>query len=136
MAPVAARMRPLSPCFKAARIWRNTERASLEKKPSMRFSQEPCFGVKMNSKRPSGCVASQALVSLEAWAGMMVEDQLDRGRSWIGRIEELQKFVELARAMRSSTRAWTLPVTRPIPAKRLSVPCRLEHVLKKVARLF
>jgi hypothetical protein len=49
-------------------MWRSTERASLEKKPSMRFSHEPCFGVKVNMKRPSGCVASQALVSLDVWA--------------------------------------------------------------------
>ena len=49
-------------------MWRSTERASLEKKPSIRLSQEPCFGVKVNSKRPSGCVASHALVSLEMWA--------------------------------------------------------------------
>src|ERR1700730_9488090 len=27
-----------------------------------------CFGVKVNSKRPFGCVASQALVSLDVWA--------------------------------------------------------------------
>jgi hypothetical protein len=32
----------------------------LEKKPSMRLSQEPCLGVKVNAKRPAGCVASQA----------------------------------------------------------------------------
>ena len=44
------------------------ERASLEKKPSTRLSQEPCLGVKVNSKRPGGCSTSQALVSLEMWA--------------------------------------------------------------------
>jgi hypothetical protein len=31
------------------------ERAHFKKKPSMRLSQDPCFGVKVNSKRPSGC---------------------------------------------------------------------------------
>jgi len=40
----------------------------LEKKPSTRLSQEPCLGVKVNSKRPAGCSASQALVSLEMCA--------------------------------------------------------------------
>ena len=30
-------------CLSATRMWRNTERASLEKKPSMRLSQEPCL---------------------------------------------------------------------------------------------
>src|SRR5271165_5817499 len=33
--------------------------------PSTRLSQEPCLGVKVNSKRPAGGSASQALVSLE-----------------------------------------------------------------------
>ena len=42
--------------------WR--ERANLEKKPSMRLSQEPCLGVNVKSKRPAGCVSSQALFFL------------------------------------------------------------------------
>ena len=50
------------------RMWRRTERANLEKKPSTRLSQETCLGVKVNSKRPVGRVASQALVSLETCA--------------------------------------------------------------------
>jgi hypothetical protein len=32
------------------------------------LSHDPCFGVKTKEKRPSGWVASQALVSLEIWA--------------------------------------------------------------------
>jgi len=55
-------------CLEATRIWRSTERASLEKKPSMRLSQEPCLGVRVKAKRPAACVASQALVFLEMWA--------------------------------------------------------------------
>ena len=31
---------------------RGVRRAILEKKPSTRFSQEPCLGVNTNSKRP------------------------------------------------------------------------------------
>jgi len=34
----------------------------------MRFNQEPCVGVNVNSKRPVGRVASQALVSLDMCA--------------------------------------------------------------------
>src|SRR5689334_14485739 len=63
-----AMMRSLSSCFEVTRMWRRTERANLEKKPSTRLSQEPCLGVKVNSKRPAGHVASHALVSLEMWA--------------------------------------------------------------------
>src|SRR2546429_8768580 len=47
-----AMMRSLSSCFDATRMWRRTERANLEKKPSTRLSQEPCLGVKVNLKRP------------------------------------------------------------------------------------
>ena len=43
-------------------------RASLEKKPSMRLSQEPWVGVQVNSKRCAGCCAIQVLVSLEMCA--------------------------------------------------------------------
>ena len=57
-------MRSLSSCLDATRMWRRTERASFEKKPSIRFSHEPCLGVKVNSKR-SGRAASHAFVSLE-----------------------------------------------------------------------
>ena len=61
-------MRSLSSCFEVTRMWRKTDRANLEKKPSMRLSQEPCLGVKVNAKRPGGRASSQALVSLEMWA--------------------------------------------------------------------
>src|ERR1700738_3083997 len=92
-------MRSLSSCFDTTRMWRRTERASLEKKPSTRLSQEPCLGVKVNSKRPGGCSTSQALVSLEMWAEMIVEDQLDRRVGRIGLIEKLEELDELAAAV-------------------------------------
>jgi hypothetical protein len=57
-----------SSCFEATLMWRRTERANLEKKPSMRLSQEPCLGVKVNSNRPAGRVASQVVVSREMCA--------------------------------------------------------------------
>src|SRR5882762_8851091 len=61
-------MRSLSSCFEVTRMWRKTERANLEKKPSMRLSHEPCLGVKVNSKRPGGRASSQAVVSLDMCA--------------------------------------------------------------------
>src|ERR1700739_836036 len=57
--------------------------------------------------------------------GMVVEDQLDRGAGRIGGIEKLEEFDELATAVAILTSAWTLPVSRSIPANRLSVPWRL-----------
>src|ERR1700720_2337513 len=65
---IPAMMRCLSSCFDATRMWRRTERANLEKKPSMRLSHEPFLGVKVKSKRPAGWPASQAWVSLEICA--------------------------------------------------------------------
>jgi hypothetical protein len=49
---------------------------------------------------------------------MIVEDNFDRGRSRIGRVEELQEFDELPRAV-------ALLDKRMIPANRLSAPWRL-----------
>ena len=37
-------------------------------KPLPSSTLSPCLGVKVNSKRPEGCSASQAIVSLEMWA--------------------------------------------------------------------
>ena len=80
-------------------MWRKTERASLEKKPSIKLSQEPCLGVKVNWKRPSGWAASQAFVSLEMCGRMIIEDQHDRRIRRIGGVEELEEFDELATAV-------------------------------------
>ena len=58
----------LSSSFELTRMWRSTERANLEKKPSMILSQDPWVGVKVKAKRPIGCAASQLVVSRETWA--------------------------------------------------------------------
>ena len=60
--------RSLSSGLELMQMWRNSERASLEKKPSMRLSHEPWVGVKVKVKRPIGCAASQVVVSRETWA--------------------------------------------------------------------
>ena len=99
MPSMAAKMRFLSSCLEATRIWRSTERASFEKKPSTRLSQEPCFGVKTKMKRSFGLRREPRLGLFGYVGGIIVEDQLDRGRSRIGRIEKLQKLNELAGAV-------------------------------------
>src|ERR1700720_3592584 len=93
---MAAMMRSLSSCLDSTRMWRSTERASLEKKPSTRLSQEPCLGVKVNSKRPIG---EPNLGLLGDVCGMIVEDQLDRSMGRIGGIDELEEFDEFAAAV-------------------------------------
>jgi hypothetical protein len=95
---MAAMMRPLSSCFDATRIRRSTERASLEKKPSTRLSQEPCLGVKVNSKAARGLLGEPSFGFLGDVCGVIVEDQLDRRVGWIGGVEKLEEFDEFAAA--------------------------------------
>lgn len=57
--------------------------------------------------------------------GMIVEDQLDRSPGRIGGVEELEEFDELAAAMAVFDESMDLPVSRSMPANRLSVPWRL-----------
>ena len=51
--------------------------------------------------------------------GMIVENKLDCGGGRVCAIKELQEFNELSAAVT------IFPVSRSIPASRLSVPCRL-----------
>jgi len=96
---MAAMMRFLSSCLEATRMWRRTERASFEKKPSIRLSQEPCVGVNVNWKRPAGWAVIPGFRFLGDVRGMIVEDQFDRGISRIGGIEKLQKLDEFTAAV-------------------------------------
>lgn len=57
--------------------------------------------------------------------GMIVQDLFDRGLDRIGGIEKLEDSMNSRLRWRSLTRAWTFPVSRSIPANKLSVPWRL-----------
>ena len=92
-------MRSLSSCLDVTRMWRRTERASLEKKPSTRLSQEPCLGVKVNSKTAGRLPGEPSLCLLGNVRGMIVEDQLDCRMGRIGGVEKLAKFDEFAAAV-------------------------------------
>ena len=80
-------------------MWRSTDRAILEKKPSTRLSHEPCFGVNTKVKRPSGWAASHFSVSLEVWAEWLSRISFDGGVRWIRGVEFLEQTDELPRAM-------------------------------------
>ena len=56
---------------------------------------------------------------------MIVEDQLDRRVSRISGIEELEEFDEFAAAVAVLDEGVTLPVSRSMPASKLTVPWRL-----------
>src|SRR3981081_849518 len=92
-------MRSLSSCFEVTRMWRKTDRANLEKKPSMRLSHEPCLGVKVNSKRPGGRASEPGSYFSRYVRGMIIEDQLDRGAGRISGVETLEEFDELPAAV-------------------------------------
>src|ERR1700737_2954298 len=93
---MAAMMRSLSSCLDSTRMWRSTERASLEKKPSTGLTPGPCLGVKGNSARPIG---EPNLGLLGGVWEMIVEDQLDRSMGRIGGIDELEEFDEFVAAV-------------------------------------
>src|SRR5215472_1084686 len=79
---IKASRRFLSSCFEATRICRSIERASLEKKPSIRLSRDAWVGVKVKVKRPGGCAASQAVVSRETcaeWLSRMISIAVSAG---------------------------------------------------------
>jgi hypothetical protein len=97
---------------------RRTERANLEKKPSMRLSQEPCLGVKIKSKRPAGRVSSQVSGFPRDVRGMIVEDQLDRGAGRIGGIKQLEEFDELTAAVAISTQRMDLSAEQINPGQQ------------------
>ena len=96
MSSIAVVSRSFSSCLDATRIWRSADRASFEKKPSTRLSHEPCLGVNTKVKRRSGCVASQALVSLESFghevkliAAQLVKPYVKRGKNDMADAEAL-----------------------------------------------
>src|SRR6516162_558108 len=105
---IPAMMRFLSSCFDATRMWRRTERANLEKKPSMRLSQEPCVGVKVNSNRPSGSSDEPRSGFFRDVRGMIVENQLDGGAGRIGGIKKLEELIKLSAAVTVSDQGMNL----------------------------
>jgi hypothetical protein len=96
---IAAMMRSLSFCLDATRMWRRTERVSLEKKPSMRLSQEAMRRREGEFEAMCGLLCDPGLGLFRDVRGMIVEDQLDRGVGRIGGVEELEEFDEFAAAM-------------------------------------
>src|SRR5271155_4318722 len=74
--------RSFSSCFEVTRICRSMERASLEKKPSIRLSQDRWVGVKVKAKRPGGCAARHTVVSREMcadWLWRMISIAISAG---------------------------------------------------------
>ena len=103
-------------------MWRRTDRANLEKKPSMRLSHEPCLGVKVNSKTSRRSSVEPGSCFSRYVRGMIIEDQLDRGAGRISGVETLEEFNELPAAVAVSDERMDLPGKQVDSANRLSVP--------------
>src|SRR5580700_10902878 len=113
-----AMMRSLSSCFDATRMCLRTERANLEKKPSMRLSQEPCLGVKVKVKRPRGRESSPSCGFSRDVCRMIVEDQLDSGVGRISGVEKLEEFDELAAAVAVADECMDLAIEQVDPSQQ------------------
>jgi hypothetical protein len=85
-------MRSLSSCFEATLIWRRTERANLQKKPSMRLSQGAVLRREGELEAASGSSGKPSFGFFRYVCGMIIGNQLDRGS---GRIEDIEKLEEL-----------------------------------------
>ena len=102
-------------CRIAERDFATGERVSIEKKPSIRLSREPCVVVKVME---AALGLDGDFFLLGDVCGMIVEDQGDLG---IDRIRGMTKRNSMNSRLqwRSVTRVWTWPVSRSIPANRL-----------------
>ena len=80
----------LSSCLDATRMWRSTERASLEKKPSTRLAGA-VLGGEDKGEAAFGLGGEPSLVLLGDVRRMIVEDQLDRRMARIGGVEKLEE---------------------------------------------
>ena len=92
------------------------EEALDEIEPRTMLGREGKLEASRRSSVEPGCCFSRYV------RGMIIEDQLDRGAGRISGVETLEEFDELRLRWRSLTSAWTFPVSRSIPANRLSVP--------------
>jgi len=90
------------------------------------------LGREVNAKRP--VVERRARLLFSRYVGgMIIEDELDRGAGRISGVEMLEEFDELSAAVAVSDERMDLPVSRSIPANRLSVPCVCTRNPREVA---
>src|SRR6204780_3556618 len=82
-------MRSLSSCLDVTRMWRRTDRASLEK----------VLGSEREFEAARGLIGGPGFGFLGDVRRVIVEDQLDRGVGRIGGVEKLEEFDEFAAAM-------------------------------------
>src|SRR6516225_6419827 len=92
-------MRCFNSCVELTRMWRSTERAALEKKPSTRLSQEPCLGGEHKGEAAVRLSGQPGLGLPRDVRRMIVQNDLERRCGWVGRVENFEELDELATAM-------------------------------------
>ena len=100
----------------------------------MRLSQEPCLGVKVNSKRPAGRVVSQLLVSFNV-CGMIVENQLDGGAGRMSGIKKLEEFNKLSATVTVSDQGMNLSGEQVDPGQQAQRTVPLVLVITREGRV-
>ena len=101
----------------------------------MRLSQEPCLGVKVKSKRPAGRLSEPGSGFPRDVCRMIVEDQLDRGASRIGSIEEPEEFDELAATVAISNERVDLSGEQIDPGQHAERAMAFVLVIPREARM-
>src|SRR6478672_13694461 len=91
--------RCLSSCLEATRMWRRTERASLEKKALDEIEPGAVLGSEGELEPAPGLIGEPSSRLPGDMRGMIVEDQVDRLVGWVGGIEDLQELDKLAAAV-------------------------------------
>jgi hypothetical protein len=98
MSLMPSMMRSFSSCFDAIRMWRKTERANLEKKPSTRLVEPGAVFWREGEREAARGLSSEPGVGFSGdMRRVVVQDHLGR-RARVSDIEKFEEFDELAAA--------------------------------------
>src|SRR5215468_974029 len=92
-------MRCFNSCVELTRMWRSTERAALEKKPSTRVEPGTVFGSEHKGEAAVRLSGQPGLGLPRDVRRVIVQNDLDRRCGWVGRVENFEELDELATAM-------------------------------------
>src|SRR5215472_4621106 len=106
---MAAMIRSLSSGFDLTRMWRRIERVNLEKERLDNVQPRTMLGREGEFEASCGLFGEPGVGFLGNVGGVIVKDDLDRSMRRIGRVNNLEKFDELAAAMPVPDQGVNLP---------------------------
>src|SRR6516164_679624 len=128
-----AMMRSLSSCFEATRMCRSTERANLEKKPSI--EPRAVFGCE-GELEPAPWLGGEPCLRLFGDMGrMIIEDQLDRCIRRICGVEKFEDFYELPAAVTVSDQGMDFTGQQIDPGQEAEGPVAFIFMLARESRM-